>query len=313
MRSTTILCLLTLLALLLAPAALLSLSTKRNTADVHDVVRHAVANHLQRETVRNDYTYLARVRWTDFVARGKSKPRYTETYEIMFLEGAPYSRHIAHNGRPLPADQEKLEEGLLQAEAKARRAETNRPPGRLLGYEQTSQSTWTLQYLTTEFNLHEKGTSVLNGRQVQIVEARPREKPEHLETARDYARHFKTTLWIDVTEQQIIRAKEELIEDNLVMTQPGLTIAYPVTPEDPQISESGKGHITYPRGSVFMIQWTKVNGEAWLPQTSYSKFKATVVFERPAGELTPRQEFRRDLETTYSDYKKFRVKSRIIP
>ena len=304
---------LALVAQFLVPAVLASLSMERNRPDVDDLVRRAVANHLQRETVRNDYTYLARLQWTDFVARGKSKPRYTETYEIMFLEGAPYARHITHNGRALPAEQEKLEDALLQAEAKARRAGTRGQPGGLLGYELEGKSTWTLQYLTTEFNLHEKGTSVLNGRQVHIVEALPREKPEHLATALDYARHFKTTLWIDVTERQIVRAKEKLIEDNLAITQSGFTLAYPVTPEDPQISESGKSHVTYVRGSVFIIQWTKVNGEAWLPEASYSKGKTTVVFEKPTGELSPRQEFRRDLETTYSDYKKFRVKSQIIP
>jgi hypothetical protein len=288
-------------------------SCEADPLDIGELVRSAVANHLQRERLRNDYTYLARVRWTDFAARGRSKPQYTETYDIVFLEGAPYAKHIAHNGQPLPPSQERLEQALFEAEAKARRAGTSNQPGRPAEYDPGPKSTWTFEHLTTEFNLLGKGMGTLNGHRVYIVQALPKEKPAHLATAQDHARYFKTRLWIDVAERQIVRAREELIEDSLVMIEPGLTWAYPIEPEKPQIFETGSRHITYARGNVFDIQWTKVNGEVWLPQRTYSHGKGRVTFDRSTGEISPPHDFQRDMETTYSEYKKFRVKSRIVP
>jgi len=309
-RCKSILGLVVQLALFIALCSALPVQDK---VDVDDLVRRAIANHVQRELIRNDYTYLAHMRWTDSGYCGRSRPYCTESYEIMFLEGAPYTRHTAHNDQPLSADVEKLEEAMLQAEAKARRAGAGNKQGSTLGYMMESKSTWTLDHLTTEFSLRGKGTSVLNGRRVYVVEALPREKPGHLDSTVDYPLYFKTTIWIDIEEQQIVRAKEELIEDNLIITQPAIHLRYPLTPEARQIYESGKSHGTYARGAFFVIQWTKINGEAWLPQVTHSKFKVWIVHESPAGEMSRRVEFRRKIDTTYSDYQKFVVKTRIVP
>jgi hypothetical protein len=298
------------LALILAPC---SAMPPRDALDVNDLVHRALANHAQREAVRVDYTYVARVRWTDFVSPGRSKPRITDTYEIIFLEDAPYARHLTRGGQPLPADQEKLEEALMQAEGRARCAETSGHSGLLPGSRPGGKLTWTLEHLNEEFNLRGKGMSVLNGRRVYVVEALPRENPTQPAAVNDYSRYFKTTLWIDVAEQQIVRLKEELVQDGLVITQPAFSFAYPLAPQNPQISESGTLRATHARGGLFTIQWTKLNDEIWLPQKSQSRGRSELAIERLDGEVTHYKNVRHEIETTYSDYKKFRVKTRIVP
>jgi len=208
---------------------------------------------------------------------------------------------------------QKFEDARLEAEANLRRAGRGNTPGGLLGHRLGPKTAWTLDHLTDEFFLHRKGTDVVAGRHVDVIEAVPNRKPDPSNSSEDYARYFKTTLWIDVAEGEIVKAREELIEDGLTLIQPQLSWAIPLNPESPQISESGKSKMTYLRGNVFIIQWKKIGDGVWLPQKSYSKGQARVAREEADGQALPIFFIESEIETTYSGYKKFVVKTRITP
>ena len=288
--------------------AAVSALPKQGAPDINDVVRRAVANYERREALRSDYTYVVRMRC--FIPR-TPRPHFVDRYEVMFLEGAPYTKHVAHDDRPLPPDQQKYEEALLEAEARSRRAGTGHNAGGLwrpLG----SKMTWTLDRLTDEFTFHRKGTEIVDGRRVTVIEAVPKGKPDLSKSNQDYARYFKATLWIDASELQIVRVKEELIEDGLTLIQPTLATTYPIGPEGPQILESGKSTATCLRGNVYIMQWTKIADDVWLPRKSYTKEKTRVVRETATGEVQSPILLEEEIETIYSDYKKFSVKTRIV-
>jgi len=302
-----------ILGLLLLVPLLGPVATRKDGADTNDLVRRAVANYQRRELLRNDYTYLARMRWVDSVVRRGPRPHIIDTYEVMFLEGTPYMKHVARDDRPLPPDMQRFEDARLEAETKARRAGHGTTPAGLLGHRLGPKTAWTLDHLTDEFFLRRKGTDVVAGRRVDVIEAVPNKKPDPSTSSQDYARYFKTTLWIDVVELEIVKAREELIEDGLTLNQPQFSWSIPLNSENPQISESGMSRMTYLRGNVFIIQWTKIADGVWLPQKSYSKGKARVARQMADGQALPIFFINSDAETTYSGYKKFVVKTRITP
>jgi hypothetical protein len=61
----------------------------------------------------------------------------------------------------------------------------------------------------------------------------------------------------------------------------------------------------YEPGTILGMEWTKINGEAWLPKSAHSKGKFRF--------LPARNSFPEEGEATYSDYKKFRVDTKVTP
>ncbi len=302
---------------------------KADSSSLTELVRRAVANYKAREAQRDNYTYLAHITRTDFDRRGKSKGHTTGTYEIMFLEGAPYRRAITFNGKPLSPEQEQREQALLEAEAKMRKAERENQ-GASFSFESSSfesssfrsssfrssslRSTWgapldvPFEQLPDEFNLHWRGKQRLDDREVQMIEAFPLSKNDDggLSPGQEYAQHFKLKLWIDAEDAQLVKVEAEIFKGTVVLHPQVASFTHP----DFQVSGIGESQIEFARGTITSTEWTKVNDEAWLPKWSYSKTgKGTLVnLSRTSTNLVILPV---EYTSTFSDYKKFRVNSHI--
>lgn len=279
-------------------------AAKPDTADVADLVRRAVENYQHREAQREKYTYLARVVRTEFDRNGKAKGRITGTYEIMFLKGAPYRRLILINDLPLSPEQETLEQQLLEAEAKMREAGEGNPQP-----VHTSFSA-PVDQLTKGFRLRRRGKQVLNGREVQVVEAVPDGQPLAASPEQEYARHFRMKVWIDVAEAQIVRVESTVVGKGAAIDQDW--IGFSRDRSSPEVEFSTEKHrVEVAPGTVSDTEWIKVNDEVWLPARSYWKTRKMTVMgisstQRPLS-------FPVEVTSSYSEYKKFRVDTRIVP
>lgn len=289
-----------LLAALILPSHLVSQDAKTTKTDfpsVAELVGRAVANYKSREAQLENYTYLAHVVRTEFDGHGKATGEITGTDEIMTLEGAPYRRTILMNGRPLSLEQEKEQQIMLEAEAVARRAGHNQHPVRLSSFAPIAQ-------LPHEFRLRWRGKQTLAGRHLQVIDALalgPDGSPD-----REYARHFKMKLWIDADEAQIVRVESEVIR-TLTLDQDLLGF------KDYKFSGVGAWRFEFARGTTAAMEWTKVNAEAWLPKwASWKTPKETATDLTPARTAGPLK-FRDQRTQTFSDYKKFRVDTRVVP
>ena len=277
---------------------------KAEASSMVELVRSAVANYKARQAQRNDYTYLERVVRTEFDRNGKPNGQITGTYEIMFLKGAPYRRLLRINDEPPRPELEKLEQQLLEAEARMREAgKGDYQPVRTSFFAPVDQ-------LMEGFRLHWRGRQVLNGRDVQMIEAVPDDKHLPSSPKQDYARHFRMKVWIDTKEAQIVRVESRVAGESVAIDQDGIGFFQDRSSPDVQI-HSQKFRVEVARGTASDMEWTKVNDEAWLPSRSYWNTRKMTVTNIPS-EQKPLS-IRVELTCSYSDYKKFRVNTRIAP
>jgi hypothetical protein len=89
-------------------------------------LQHAVEQRKQADPETQSYTYTEHSININYDSKGKETHRYQDTYEIIFLEGAPYKRHALHDETPLSEKEAKAEEGKMEDVAKTRRAEKER-------------------------------------------------------------------------------------------------------------------------------------------------------------------------------------------
>ena len=273
---------------------------KPDSSGITELVVRAVANYKGREAQLENYTYLAHVVRTEFDRHGKPKGEITGTDEVMMLEGAPYRRTILLNGQPLSPAQKQEQQKFLDAEAEARRAGYNNRPVHIFFLAPIAQ-------LPEGFRLRRLGQQILDGREVEVIEASPLHGPAPAGTDHEYARHFKMKLWIDPHEAQVVRVESEVIR-NVVLDQQFFGVSANL-----KFSGMQTWRLEYARGTTTAMEWAKVNDEAWLPK--WSSWKAS---RETATALTPEQragplKFPYQGTQTFSDYKKFRVDTRIVP
>jgi hypothetical protein len=301
--------LLLFLAQSLVPVFVLSqpaLPHERDSIDIQDLVRRAVANHKARKPLQNDYTYLAHVVRSFFDVRTKPSSPVSGDYEVMFIEGEPYMRLIRVNDRPLSPDEEKRERLMREAFAKARR-EAKSKPGGLSPYYTALELPIAL--LADQYGLHSRGQQRLDGRDVQVIEALPRDRQPPANAEEEHARHFKMRLWIDAAEAQIVKIDGEIVRDVMVTDIP--IISDPIANGAAVVSESKQIQFLYKRGTTMSMEWTKFSDGAWLPKRTRSRAKYRLWLGLPNSNSS--SDWLDWHDWTYSDYKKFRVKSTILP
>ena len=267
---------------------------------VTELVREAVANYKVRQARQNDYTYLARLERTDFDRHGKVFDHIIGTYEIMFLSGAPYRRRIRSDDQPLSPEQEKQEQILLEAEARARQAgNTSQPPAPTSFLAPVAQ-------LPNEFHLRSRGRQRVNGRQLQVIDAMPKNEDQPVQPEQEYARHFHMRLWIDTNEFQIVRLEAKVI-NGAIEIDPPMLVSNPTA----HFSRDQEIRYVIAPGAEIAEEWTKANDEAWLPMRLHQRTtkESTVSIAPGAAPMV----FATEFTWTYSEYKKFRVDTHVVP
>lgn len=278
---------------------------KHGAAEITGLARRAAANFKEREALHNDYTYLAHYVWSSFDLRGKRPRPSTADYEIVFLEGEPYMRQIKSNDQPLPPEEEKRQIALMEAFARARREAKSRPGGLPAFYKALE---FPVAQLPDAFDLHAKGRQRLDGREVFVIEAIPKDKQEPAGPDQEHARHFKMKLWIDPEEAQIVKIESEVVKEIMVTNIP--TAQGANANETPMVFESQRSRRLYKPGSIIGEEWTRLDDGAWLPKYSHAKIQERMWLQLPKADSSPWLEVR---DCTYSGYKKFRVKTTIVP
>jgi hypothetical protein len=298
----------------LVPVSVLSrpaLAQGRDSIDIQDLVRRAAANHKARKPLQNDYTYLAHCVWSRFDVRTKPASPASDDYEIMIIEGEPYMRLIRVNGRPLTPDEEKRQTLMTEAFAKARREAKSKPGG--LPYYYTALQL-PIALLADQYDLRSRGHQQLDGRDVQVIDALPRDRQPPANAEEEHARHFKMRLWINTAEAQIVKIEGGIVRDVMVTDIPTIsdpTFSYPTFNNPSVVSEPMQIQFLYKRGTTMTMEWTKLSDGAWLPKRTRSRGKYRLWLGLPNS--TSYSDWLDSGDWTYYDYKKFRVNSTILP
>ena len=256
----------TKLALLLLLVCTASLA---QNAALDPALQEAVEARKQTLGEAQKYTYAEQDKTLNFDSKGKVVLENTETYEIIFLEGAPYKKHTLHNGKPLSTKEQKAEERKLQDVAKSRREQKEKTGL----FHASFTFEFPLDQLSTRFTVSPSGEEELDGRKNLVFMAVPPAGADMKQAARDGVA-YEMKFWVDRQDHVFRRIEGKVAADGM----------------------------RYEKDTLVTFDFSKVNGEAWLPSRFYFKGRVRYMLHDIPDET----------EQTYSDYKKFHAETKVV-
>lgn len=247
-----------------------SAAQAQTASSLDPLLRQAVANVRGTSEEAQQYTYTQRNTDRTFDSNGKVKEQSSDTYEIIFLEGAPYRKRVAHDDKPLPEKQQKEEDKKLADVAEARR-HAKSGDSALRGIFHLRLPVERLD----EFNVIGVGSEEIDGRKNLVFTATPKDSPDALKQLAREDAAYEMKLWVDEQDKVFTKIEAKAIAQGM----------------------------RFEKESLLGYTWTKINNEAWLPARFWFKGDVRYLMHNvPVAH-----------EQTYSDYKKFRADSRILP
>ena len=251
---------------------LLQAACAQDQAPVDPSLQQAIDNFKKTIGEAQRYAYTEHKHDLTFDSVGKAKQDSSDTFEIIFLEGAPYQKHTLHNDRPLPEKEQKAEDAKLADVAKARHNApgANDKKGLFNAYFRLSLP---VDQIPTRFITASGGSEEIEGRRSLIFTATPSLAGTDVKQLAHDGLAYEMKLWVDQQDKTFCRIEAKVIADGM----------------------------RFEKDSLLGYNWKKVNDEAWLPARYWFKGKVRYMMSNVPAET----------EQTYTDYKKFRVETKI--
>jgi hypothetical protein len=267
-----------------APLALvLSFAGVGLAQDPREIVRKSVELDQADWARMKDYTWIARETDRGLDSHGNVKSEKIEEWETVVLYGEPHHRMLERDGKPLSAeDQRKEQQKLDKAVAKLEQESPQQRARREAEYEKEREKDREfLRDVPDLFDFHMLGDEKIDGHDVWVISATPKPgyRPKHSD-AKPLLK-VKAKIWIDKAEYQWVRLEGE----TTATISFGLFIAR-LNP-----------------GAKLVFEQTRVNDEVWLPKRELIS---------GAGRLGLVKKLAGEQETTWNNYRKFQVNSKVV-
>ncbi len=215
---------------------------QENLATLLDPALQQAIEH-RKETLgeAQHYTYSEHYKSLSFDSKGSEKHGFTDTYDIIFLEGAPYKKHVLHDEQPLSPREQQEERKRLADVVKARLE--HKPRGL---FHASFQVALPLDQLATRFSVTANGSDALNPGILLFSAVPKRADAEGLEQAARDGTAYELKLFVDRQDHVFTRLEAKVLGDGM----------------------------RYEKDTLITYQFKKVNNEAWLPERFW--FKGTV-------------------------------------
>jgi len=270
----------------LATVLLLAGSTlfaEGGAVDAREVVRRSVDLDQSNWQRMKDYTWIAQRTDRLLDSSGQVKSQKIEKWETVVVYGEQHRRMLERNGQPLPAqDQSKEQEKLDQAVAKR----TNETPQQRMRREtdlekEREKDREFMREVPDLFDFKLLGDEKIDGHDVWVISATPRPGARPKSGDAKPLLKVQAKVWIDKAEYQWVRLEAE----TTATISFGLFIA--------RLSP----------GAKLVFEQTRVNDEVWLPKRELVQGAARLgLLKKLVGEE----------ETTWNNYRKFQVDSKVI-
>ena len=252
--------------------------------DARDIVRRSVELDQINWQRMADYTWTGRSTEHHFDSRHRVTSERREAWETVILDGQPYQRMLEREGRPLsPAEQKKQQERLDKTTARLQNETPAQKQRRADDYQKMRRRERAfLLEIPDAYDFKLEGSGQIDGREVWIVSGAP--KPGYRAKSRDGAALLKIRgkMWIEKAGYQWARIE--------ATTTGTISFGWFLAWLNP--------------GAKLVIEQTRINDEVWLPKREYLSGSGRIGLVKRVAE---------DQEITWSDYKKFRVDSQMLP
>lgn len=155
-------------------------------------------------------------------------PTGNKTFQVTMIEGTPYQRLIATDGKPLPADQQRQQLAKQAQVTAQRKAETSQQrQNRIANWQKSrTRDNNMMDQLTKAFNFKLIGDGQLRGFKVWRLKATPRPGYDPPNMNAQVLPGMQGTLWIDQNTFQWVKVTAEVIrpvsiEGFLAQVEPG--------------------------------------------------------------------------------------------
>jgi len=251
--------------------------------DAREIVRGSIQKMDHNLALARDYTFLERSETRELDSSGQVKTRKILLYDVTMLEGSPYRRLVGKDDHPLSPAEESAEQKKLDDSIAQRRKETpEQHARRIADWEKRRQrEREPMDEIPDAFDFKITGEGQADGRDAWIIAATPRPGYRARSNVAKLFAKVRGQLWIDKADHQWVRTEAE-VTDNVAW---GWVVA------------------RLAKGARLDIRMTRVNNEVWLPKQIEAKASARVALVKM---------YRIESETSYSNYRKFQVASKVV-
>lgn len=259
-----------------------TLSLDAQDPDPVDIVRRSVAKDRLNFERANDYSYVQHSEQRQFDTKGRVSEVESRTYDVIVIDGEPYEKLVAKDGKPLTEAETRKEQEKLDRELARRRAERPDERARRLSEREKRRREGRefAQEIPDAFTFRLAGQDTLEDRPVWIIEAEPKPGFKGKAKRADLLSKFRGRLWIDQQDYQWVRVEAETIAP--------VRFGWILAKLDP--------------GARMTFEQRRVHGEVWLPSQARMRLNARIAVVR---------KLRAEVEVTWRDYRKFQADSRI--
>ncbi len=251
---------------------------------MQELVRQCADNDLENDKRQRDYAYTERDVERRLDARRQVKSTETKTYEVMELYGEQVQKLVAKDDKPLSEKDARKEEEKIEKLLEKRRNESEQDRKKRLEKAEKDREEdrkFALE-VADAYTFRFVGIEALEGRPTYVIDADPRPGYEpHMKEAKILPK-FRFRVWIDRDETQWKKLDIQCID----------TVSY------------GLILARLHKGSRITIEQTRVNNEIWLPKHVAINADLRVALVK---------NFDIVLDNSYSNYKKFRSETKIVP
>ncbi len=170
------------------------------------------------------YTYVEEAVHSTYAKNGALKQDYTETSEVIFVEGFPFRKLVARNGKPLPPKEQAAIQKIVDQTAEQRRRQPRPPAGGQLVLGNQKIDLGANRELLTLFDNNLKGEEEIRGRKAWVVECTPKADREPASHHEQEVLSFRRTLWVDQEDNVPLRMVMAVVGEGIHFALPGSTL-----------------------------------------------------------------------------------------
>jgi len=251
---------------------------------IRDLIRSAAEKDIENDKKQRNYTYIQREDEHKLDGKGQVKSTESRTYEIMVLYEEPVRKLIAKDEKPLSDNDAKKEDGKIQKIIEKRKNESEGDRRKRLEKQDKDREDGRkfVKEIADAYIFRYVGAQNLEGRETLIIDADPRPGYEPQMKEARFLPKFRFRAWIDQAEKQWVKLDIQCIDTVSV----GLFL------------------LRVHKGSSIQIDQVRVNDEVWLPKHVSLKLDARLALLKGLNISE---------DVIYSDYKKFRTDTKILP
>lgn len=250
--------------------------------DAAAIIRTSLERSKSSDARLRDYTYTEKEEIKTLDKSGAVVKTESKTSEVLNLYGRPYKRRVSKDGRALEGREKEKADQDFEREVHKREKETAEESRKEQEAQEKAraESRRYLLEIPKAFTFKIVGEEVLEGLPVWVIDAEPR--PDFRSTVKraDLLKKLRGRVWVDKHSYQWVRAEADLID-----------------------SVSFGGFLAkLDRGARMSFLQKRVNDEVWLPSKVTARVEARLLLKH----------YSLATETTWTNYRKFRVDSRVV-